>query len=351
MTPHQGRPARRLIIVAAALVSLVASLPARAEPADPPDDRSSAMQRYNALGAAAAKADEDLSEARTDLRTAQRRQAQARDVLVEATRAAKQARMQERRFQGKVDNFSVATLRGARLTKLSALLTSDSRREFLQQMSAIDVLATDNAETLSRLRTATDRTDTARERAAHSQREARQARTAAERAVRTVRGRAEDLQEQIGQVRRALAALSEEERTSLGTVQDTGSYAGPPGAANDALQAALGRRGSEYEWGATGPNEFDCSGLTSWAYEQAGVSIPRSSRDQYTVGKPVGIGQLVPGDLLFFDDGSGDPGAIHHVGMFAGEGKMVDAPTEGQLVDVRSISGDGHFIGARRIVG
>jgi cell wall-associated NlpC family hydrolase len=60
---------------------------------------------------------------------------------------------------------------------------------------------------------------------------------------------------------------------------------------------------------------------------------------------------LQPGDLLFYDDGSGNPAAIHHVGMYVGDGRMVDAPTEGKLVDVRPIRSDGHYIGARRIVG
>lgn len=77
----------------------------------------------------------------------------------------------------------------------------------------------------------------------------------------------------------------------------------------------------------------------------------RSGKQQYGDGTPVVQSDLRPGGLVFYDDGSGDPGAIHHVGMYVGDGKMVDAPTEGQVVNVRSIEGDGHYIGARRIVG
>jgi cell wall-associated NlpC family hydrolase len=106
-----------------------------------------------------------------------------------------------------------------------------------------------------------------------------------------------------------------------------------------------------YGWGATGPNEFDCCGLTSWAYRQSAVFIPRTSRDQFGAGTPVDRADLRPGDLIFFDDGSGDASAIHHVGMYVGDGKMVDAPTEGQVVFVRSAEGDGHYIGARRRAG
>jgi peptidoglycan DL-endopeptidase CwlO len=72
---------------------------------------------------------------------------------------------------------------------------------------------------------------------------------------------------------------------------------------------------------------------------------------QYKVGRAVSANELQAGDLLFYDDGTGNPERIHHVGMYVGDGKMVDAPTEGQLVDVRAMRGDGHFIGARRIAG
>ncbi|WP_276307377.1 NlpC/P60 family protein [Amycolatopsis antarctica] len=176
--------------------------------------------------------------------------------------------------------------------------------------------------------------------AAAAQQRAQTAAAEAEALVAQVRTRKQDLSGQIAQVRGALADLPAADKAEIGQVQDNGSYLGPPGAANDALQAALSKRGAEYEWAATGPNEFDCSGLTSWAYKQAGIAIPRTSRQQYTAGKAVSLDALQPGDLLFYDDGTGDPGAIHHVGMFVGAGKMVDAPTEGQLVDVRSMRGD-----------
>jgi peptidoglycan DL-endopeptidase CwlO len=65
----------------------------------------------------------------------------------------------------------------------------------------------------------------------------------------------------------------------------------------------------------------------------------------------VPLDRLVPGDLLFYDDGTGNAASIHHVAMYVGDGKMVDAPTEGQLVDVRPQRGDGHLLGARRIAG
>ena len=90
-----------------------------------------------------------------------------------------------------------------------------------------------------------------------------------------------------------------------------------------ALAAAQTKIGSPYVWGATGPDAFDCSGLTSWAYKQAGVDIPRTSQEQAAQGTPVDINNLQPGDLVTFYSGA------THVGIYAGNGQVLNAPTEG----------------------
>ncbi|MBK1783895.1 C40 family peptidase [Prauserella sp. ASG 168] len=309
------------------------------------------MQRYQELGAEAAKADEDMLQAEQELTDKQGQRDRADAALAEATRAVELARRDELRFRGEVDDLTAASFQTGRISRWSAVLTSDSRRDFLERMSALGVLADNNEQNLSRLGDVTDRADAARAAAARAQRTAADATTAAQDAVDELDRRREQLDTQIAEVRTALGALSDSEQSSLQTVQDTGSYAGPPGAANDALQAALAKRGSAYVWAAQGPDTFDCSGLTSWAYAQAGVNIPRTSRQQWYAGRAASLDALVPGDLLFFDDGTGNPDTIHHVGMFVGDGKMIDAPTEGQVVDVRSMEGDGHLLGARRIAG
>jgi cell wall-associated NlpC family hydrolase len=111
-------------------------------------------------------------------------------------------------------------------------------------------------------------------------------------------------------------------------------------AARKAVAIALAQRGSPYRWGAEGPNEFDCSGLTSFAYAAAGVTIPRVSRAQfagYAGIRPVDRTRLVAGDLVFFADNPRDPGTIHHVGMYVGRGLMVEAPYTGAVVRTSSI--------------
>jgi peptidoglycan DL-endopeptidase CwlO len=117
----------------------------------------------------------------------------------------------------------------------------------------------------------------------------------------------------------------------------------PAQAAMAALTFALAQRNRPYLWGATGPSSYDCSGLTSTAYRQAGVAIPRVSRDQAGFGEPVAFNNLAAGDLVFF----GNP--VHHVGMYFRDGMMVHAPRTGDVVRVASIWRSG-YAGARRPV-
>lgn len=99
-----------------------------------------------------------------------------------------------------------------------------------------------------------------------------------------------------------------------------------------ALTWAFAELGKPYQWGATGPNSFDCSGLTQFVWKQAGVAIPRVAADQDAWAIPVPLSQLLPGDLVFF--GKTD---IHHVGIYIGNGLMINAPHTGTVVQVSSI--------------
>lgn len=124
----------------------------------------------------------------------------------------------------------------------------------------------------------------------------------------------------------------------------------PTAQAAAAIAAARSVLGAPYVWGATGPSTFDCSGLTGWAYRQAGVSLPRTSREQWTAGRHVGLGQLAPGDLLFWATDTADPATIHHVALYIGDGMMIAAPDTGDVVKIQAVYLDG-YIGATRPVG
>ncbi|MDK8510218.1 C40 family peptidase [Corynebacterium bovis] len=96
--------------------------------------------------------------------------------------------------------------------------------------------------------------------------------------------------------------------------------------------AAMSKVGSPYAWGAAGPNAFDCSGLTSWAYQQVGKAIPRTSDAQAYGGAPVSLDDLQPGDIVSYYAGAS------HVGIYIGDNKIVNALNEGSPVQVNDLN-------------
>jgi cell wall-associated NlpC family hydrolase len=113
-------------------------------------------------------------------------------------------------------------------------------------------------------------------------------------------------------------------------------------AAQKAVDAALAQVGKAYEYGAAGPDSYDCSGLTQSSYASAGVQLPHSSRRQSEMGTPVARADLLPGDLVFFYE------PVSHVGIYVGDGQMVDAGSEKTGVSQRSVDMEGYNF-ARRI--
>jgi peptidoglycan DL-endopeptidase CwlO len=110
-----------------------------------------------------------------------------------------------------------------------------------------------------------------------------------------------------------------------------------------ALRFALSKVGDPYVFAAAGPDAFDCSGLTMWAYAQVGISLVHYTGSQWNEGMHVSISQLEPGDLVFFYPD------ISHVGLYIGNGMMVDAPHTGTDVQVQPIFWD-EYVGAVQIV-
>ncbi|MFC8126167.1 NlpC/P60 family protein [Streptomyces sp. NPDC057302] len=153
--------------------------------------------------------------------------------------------------------------------------------------------------------------------------------------------------------KRLLSQLSGDERAEL-TGADRASRAAdrdgvsgaaakaPNSRAAAAVSYAYKALGSPYVWGATGPNAFDCSGLTQAAYRSAGVDLPRTTYAQIATGERVPRSQLQPGDLVFFYQG------ISHVGLYVGNGQMIHAPNPSAPVRLAPIS-QMPFAGAARV--
>lgn len=124
--------------------------------------------------------------------------------------------------------------------------------------------------------------------------------------------------------------------------QSQGYPAAPTAAAQKAVDTAMDQRGKPYEWGGAGPDSYDCSGLTMYAWKAAGVSLPHSSKQQSQMGTPVSRSQLRPGDLVFFYS------PVSHVGVYIGNDQVVHAPDSGDVVKVSDIDAIGHYNSARR---
>ncbi|QSB15078.1 C40 family peptidase [Natronosporangium hydrolyticum] len=177
-----------------------------------------------------------------------------------------------------------------------------------------------------------------------------------------------DLQLELDDLhQRNLAALAQQERQREASEQAGASDRFPDSqpvdgfeAHPDALRAvsfALGQLGKPYQWGAQGPDRFDCSGLVWAAYRHAGHSLPRVAADQYNgtsdrvVTRSAAAAQrgLLPGDLVFFSSAPNWQ-SIHHVGMYVGDGQMVHAPNRNEVVKVSPVWWS-RFFGATRPVG
>ena len=136
-----------------------------------------------------------------------------------------------------------------------------------------------------------------------------------------------------------------------------GTTTAPPGlpapadpAAKAAVNFALAQLGKPYQWGATGPGAYDCSGLMVASWRAAGITLPRTAATQSGFGTPItDPGQLQPGDLIFIPGADGTPAAPGHVGMYVGNGQLINAPDEGQPVQLAPITKwQGKITGMRR---
>jgi cell wall-associated NlpC family hydrolase len=120
------------------------------------------------------------------------------------------------------------------------------------------------------------------------------------------------------------------------------------GQANQIVKLARQYMGTPYAWGGESPKGFDCSGFAQYLYGKVGIRIPRTTYTQWQTGHAVPHGQLQPGDLVFFRGSDSKGGLPGHVGVYVGNGQMIDAPHTGTDVRIESIDSFGGYMGARR---
>lgn len=376
-TPRRSRLPLRLaaVPVTACVIAGVALTAAPPAAADIQQQIASAQQRLDQLDSQAEAAAERYNGGRIKLAQAQRTAATASARLGRAQAALVAARQ-------RVNAFAATAYRtGGDLGMLDALTSADGPQTLVDRAATIQAVSRSQADalaTIARARHAQQQAQADADAAVAAQRDvvasldsakavvaakaqeaqqvlkqlqARQAellRQAREKAAREAAARA------LAAARARAAALAAAARAFAEQQASAASAAVQAPAApvrhysgdtiSIVLQAARDQLGKPYVWGASGPDTFDCSGLTMYAYAQAGISLPHYTGAQWNAGRHVSRGELQPGDLVFFGSD------LHHVGMYVGNGQMIEAPHSGANVRYADAFRS-DYAGAVRIVG
>lgn len=335
-----GRVARTLCT--AVLAAVVAASPATAEPAGPsaapapdaPQSVAGLLKRLQTLYQEAEEAGEIYNGTEEELRkrTAEAKKldtalARTRTVLDSSRRDA--GRLARDQYQGRTD-FSV----------YMRLLLSDDPEHALAQSHVIERAQAGRAATVGRLTGAEKRADdlATRSRAVLDRQQT---------LARKQKQQRDTVRSRLKEVERLLASLSDEQLAELSRLEQKNideaqdelvasgalSSSRPPSEqGGEAVRYAIEQIGKPYVWGAEGPASFDCSGLTSQAWTAAGLSIPRTSQEQWRQLPEVPIESLRPGDLVIYF-----PRATH-VALYIGDGLVVQAPRPGAAVKVSPVA-------------
>lgn len=325
-----------------------AGSPALADPVMMPGTASEAVQKMIELSRQSEQLNEQALGAQEDFDAKLAVQQAADAELATRTAVVEAARAEVRAFQPVIDRTAIAAYQGVRTNRMFAVLVSDSPQQMLDRMSTMDMLATQTTDELRRFKKADDAATAAENTARAAADAAHEAARKADEVRADLEHKRSELAGAIAQVVQAWGALSAADRSALagspfppGFDRDTLLQGLVPGSGTSALAAGLTRVGDPYVWGATGPNQFDCSGLVQWAFKQVGKNVPRTSSAQANYGTPVDKDDLQPGDVVFFYP------EVSHVGIYAGNGMMLHASTFGVPVAVAPM-GSTPYHSARR---
>ncbi|AKK28385.1 peptidoglycan hydrolase RipC [Mycobacterium sp. EPa45] len=364
------RVLKRPLVGGIASLVLLSAVISGASHADPAED---GVAKLNELSRQAEQLTESMHSAQLDLDQKLRAENVAEKKHTDDLAAADSAKAQLATYQGAVDKFAAAVYMGGRTDGLNAILTAESPQGLIDKMAVQRVMATEMAAQMQSYRRLNDELHRAE---AESSKSAADAKTAAEQAAAVradLQRKQSQLQVQIAVVKSRYQTLTPDQRTALAApgppppaeilaapapeglpplndvpppdalppapdaAQVTPMAAVPtPGPGGEqgavAVQAALTRIGDPYVWGGSGPNQFDCSGLVMWAFQQAGIFLPHSSQALAHGGQPVSLDQMQPGDVVnYYSDAS-------HSAIYIGDGMMVHASTFGRPVMISPVN-------------
>lgn len=320
------QPSRTRVTVLTATAAAAVAITAQSAQADPKPSKDEVKAKVDKLYEEAEAATEKYNGANEKQEKLEKQVSSLRDTV-----ARGQAELNE--LRNSLGSMATAQYRSGGIDPSVQLFLSADPDEYLDKASTLDQLSAKQVSALEQIKT--------KQRALQQQRTEASAKLEDLAETRKVLNqKKKEVQGKLSEAQELLNTLTEEERARLDAEEranradqrvDLGSGAAATQRASAALAAAQAKIGSPYVWGATGPSSFDCSGLTSWAYSQAGVSLPRTSQSQASAGTQLSMDQLAPGDLVFFY------GDLHHVGLYAGNGQILHAPKPGANVRYESI--------------
>ncbi|MEV6326982.1 C40 family peptidase [Streptomyces sp. NPDC051909] len=318
----------------AGVLALSTTVAGAAAPTDPPDSVGGLLTRLRTLYQETERATEAYNAADEALK---KQTADTRRTGAELT-AARAALQKGRDEVGRLARQQYRS-RGELSPYLGLLLSADPG-DALDQRRLLARAARERAAAVTRLQTAEKKADAL----AHA------SRTALERRTALLGGRKkqkETVEAKLREVERLLAGLSPEQLGRLASLETqatagaqsallgSGALDGtrtPSAAGAEALRFAVGQIGKPYEWGAEGPDTYDCSGLTQSAWAAAGQEIPRTSQEQWETLPHVALTDLRPGDLVvYFPEAT-------HIALYLGDGMVVHAPRPGARIKVSPIA-------------
>ena len=331
-----SRPTRAAVTLAAAVLIGIGGIGAPTTARAEPETAAQAAELAEQTAQQLTVIDEQVHEAELTV-------AGQQEAAQVAALAAQQAAEAVAAFEPRLRAIAQSGYTANSQSRVAAFLTSESADDLVQQMTTLDMIA-------ARADAVVGEAARAQEMALAAQLAAAQAAATAQAGLIELDAQKTDLRRRAAEYEALFARLTAAEQARVTsavagptlTAPDADSLPIAPGsAAATAIEVALSKVGAPYVWGASGPNGFDCSGLTSFAYAAAGISLPHSSRAQSGIGQRVSRSDLKPGDLVFFYD------PISHVGLYIGNGMMVHARTFGQPVAVTSVDQAGYRFGTR----
>lgn len=282
---------------------------------------------------------EEYNEIREKQKKLQREADDAQDRL-----ARKQQDINKLREQ--IGPLAAAQYRSGGIDPSVQLFLSGDPDDYLDQAEMLDRTSNRQAEALRAMQ--------AKQREITQEREAAQERLQALEEARTEAGEKKDeVQDKLAKARKLLNSLTAQQRAKMeadqeredaaaGVSDSAATYNGPAsGRAKAALDFAYAQLGKPYEWGSTGPNSYDCSGLTGASWRAAGVSLPRTVKQQYDAGRKVARSDLQPGDIIYWYNDN------QHNGMYVGNGKAIHAPRTGKNIEIVPLDSMPFFAASR----